>query len=78
MQIYFLTVLEAGSLRWRCQQHWFLARLLFLAWMSFHHAFTPAFLWAHMGKPGVGGVSGVSSSEDTNPVGLGPYPYDLL
>ena len=76
--MYFLFTLEARISAFKFCQHWFLARLLFLAWMSFHHAFTPAFLWAHMGKPGVGGVSGVSSSEDTNPVGLGPYPYDPL
>ena len=37
-----------------------------------------AFPLGSHGEAGVGGVSGVSSSEDTSPVGLGLHPYDLL
>ena len=73
-EIYFLTVLEAKSPRSRCQQVWFLLRLLSLPsrQLPSHCVLTRPFLSVRAPWP-------FSSSKGIRHIELGlPHPYDLL
>ena len=69
-EIYFLTVLEPGSLRLRCRQEWF---LLEAPLPGLH--MTAFCLCPHMVFRLCARVPGVSSSSST---GLGPHTYDCI
>ena len=79
MEVYFLTVMEARSSRSRFWLPWFLVRALFLAerWSPFHHVPTWPFLSART-WPEREIILSFSTYKASNPIGLGPHPYDLI
>ena len=82
-EICFLAVLEAGSLRSRYHHGWVLVKMVFLACrqLSFRCVLTWAFLSVCSWVEGVEWVErslSFSSYKATNPMGLGPHPYDFI